>query len=35
MKAKSSSTDLKKIWLNLEGQFFDATAVAGNLNFAF
>lgn len=25
----------KKIWLNLEGQFFDATAVAGSLNFAF
>jgi hypothetical protein len=25
----------KKVWFNLEGQFFDATAVAGSLNFAF
>ncbi len=25
----------KKLWFNIEGQFFDATAVAGSLNFAF
>lgn len=25
----------KRIWLNVEGQFFDATAIAGSLNFAF
>ncbi len=25
----------KKVWLNLEGQSFDATAIAGSFNFAF
>jgi hypothetical protein len=25
----------KKTWLNVEGQFFDATAIAGSVNFAF
>ena len=25
----------KKVWFNVEGQFFDATAVAGSINFAF
>ncbi|MEW6008646.1 MAG: hypothetical protein AB1629_03325 [Candidatus Omnitrophota bacterium] len=25
----------KKVWLNIEGQSFDATAIAGSLNFAF
>ena len=25
----------KKTWINVEGQFFDATAVAGSINFAF
>ena len=25
----------KKTWFNVEGQFFDATAVSGSINFAF